>query len=242
MTQRFAPNLQFKIGLVDAAIGSAARRLRAPVARLRAWACQVRQRCRSVKSWGLFNYWYASSYFQRDKIDRLGTSIRNTFDHPWVCDVDLEWRRRNGGSMVEGRLVHWDAPIAVLIFRKSKRRRHVAFCMSCYVAGDVISIMQIQGVFAVDIPAALRNWPQLFVQSCQSFAEENNLRQVRVAKASSLYSYHNATVRGDTQEAIDKARAQIQQRMRGHYDGTAKELGFVETGRWLIWSNPKHRP
>jgi hypothetical protein len=111
--------------------------------------------------------------------------------------------------------------------------------MSLYVVGSSISIIQLQGLFAIDLPRSLRNWPKLFVEACQQWAIEKNFKQVRISKACSLSSYPKPSIPGaKTQAELCKAQEAVQSRMLTRYDGTARELGFADRRNWFVWKNP----
>jgi hypothetical protein len=111
--------------------------------------------------------------------------------------------------------------------------------MSVDVTRNIIRIRQLQGYFAIDIPVPLRNWPRRFVEACQELAIKNHFKEVRIPKAHLLGSYRYPSIEGAKTEAdLEAAREGIRTRMRSHYDGTARELGFADRGNWFIWANP----
>jgi hypothetical protein len=139
--------------------------------------------------------------------------------------------------------IHWDAPVTITVSRTQRRGKRQAVCMSLYVIGNVICIIQLQGFFAIDIPVPLRNWPKRFVQACQELAIKNHFKEVRIAKAHSLPCYRGPTIREAKTEAdLEAACEAVRTRMRSHYDGTARELGFADRGNWFVWANPHLAP
>ena len=87
--------------------------------------------------------------------------------------------------------MHWDAPVTVSVFRKRRGKERQALCMSLYIRFGILYIVQLQGVPGTDIPSELRPWPKMFIDACSKFAYERGLREVRVAKASTLVSFIN---------------------------------------------------
>jgi hypothetical protein len=111
--------------------------------------------------------------------------------------------------------------------------------MSLYVTENTIRILQLQGYLATDIPVPLRNWPRRFVEACQELAIKNHFKEVQIPKAHSLGSYRYPSIQGAKTEANLKAAHEgVRTRMRSHYDGTARELGFADRGNWFVWANP----
>ena len=181
---------------------------------------------------------YLASVRHRKKLENLLQVVENRFRHNWVTSVEVQTRSSPG--LVKGsKSVFWDAPVTVTIYRKTKQKKtKPALCMSMYVAGNVIYIKQLQGVFALDVPTPLRCWPKLFVEACIELAVVSGFQQVRVAKAETLPSYKNPFLQTGNQAEFEKARDGVRERMLMHYDGTAKELGLSDNGKWYIWTNP----
>jgi hypothetical protein len=118
-------------------------------------------------------------------------------------------------ELLPDRTVHWDAPITVAIFRKRKGKERQALCMSLYLRKRTLHIAQLQGTPRTDPPKELRFWPVKFIEACQTFAREENLEEVRVPRADTLYSYRSPTL-----------------------NPNARALGFVPDGDSFKWENP----
>jgi hypothetical protein len=200
----------------------------------------LRRRIGAVKWRMQFWCWYELSRRQKSRISLLRDIIRKHFDHPWVSNVEFQMRERaghEGGALKTS--VHWDAPVAITVSRTRRRGKKQAVCMSLYVTGNVICIRQLQGYLAIDIPVRLRNWPRRFVEACQELAIKNHFKEVHIAKAHSLGCYRYPAIQGAKTEAdLEAALEGVRTRMRSHYDGTARELGFAERGNWFVWANP----
>src|SRR6516165_1575815 len=52
---------------------------------------------------------------------RLLPLIENSFQHPWVAGVQLQFRFWPAHGLVERSFMSWDAPVAISIFRRKKR-------------------------------------------------------------------------------------------------------------------------
>ena len=118
--------------------------------------------------------------------------------------------------------------------------------MSVYLINDILSVAQIQGIAGTDAPKELRAWPKLFIEACRSFAIQERLREVRIPKAETLYSYRNPYL---SPQLLPKARihtlARIRRNMKLLYDTNALDLGFFPDGEWLRWkvsNSPEGRP
>ena len=177
------------------------------------------------------------------KIKRLLPVVEAHFAHVWVADVQLQLRFLAGQEKQE-HSTHWDAPITVTIFRKKKVLPRPALCMSVSLQGNSLYVRQLQGVPRIDIPKDLRNWSERFVKACKVFAGQENFREVRVPKASSLYSYRSPSLRQQnlTEEVRRQTLSRIREKIRLHYDQTAIAEGFVCDGDWFVWKNPNFRP
>jgi hypothetical protein len=186
---------------------------------------------------------YVFARIQLQTIRKLQPIIKKTFEHPWVAEVELKvrpwhgrkarfWRNREVSSM------HWDAPITISVFRNKKGKKRHALCMSLYVIKDNIYIKQLQGVSHTDAPSELREWAKMFIQACQEFTQQQAFKAVRVAKADSLYSYHNPGINvGLLPHSRERAIKQIRQNMKLLYDANALQLRFVADGDWFKWTN-----
>lgn len=136
--------------------------------------------------------------------------------------------------------MHWDAPIAVSIFREHRGKRRQAFCMSLYLTGSVLSVGQLQGIPRTDAPEELREWPKILIEACRIFARRERLSEVRVPMASTLYSYLNPNIPSRlTLKARENAKQRIQRSMSLIYDQNALSLGFEPNCGWLVWKNPE---
>jgi hypothetical protein len=188
-------------------------------------------------------YLHASVY--SNAVERLLPIIQTSFDHPWVAGVQLQircWPGKVGGwpwNRDHERSMHWDAPITVSVFRKRRASKRLALCLSGYLRGNTLYIKQLQGVTRTHVPKDLRGWPKLFMTACRTFAHQEGLRGVRVAKASSLYSYHFPFINTEASPASrEMALDRIRTNMEVLYDANALDLGFVSDGIWLTWLNP----
>ena len=179
------------------------------------------------------------------KIHRFLPVLAEAFNHPWIAGVELKIRFWPGNETTVGRLwrmykslpaqsMHWDAPITVTVFRERRGKKRQALCMSFYVAGDVLYIAQIQGVWKTDVPKELRAWPRIFIEACRTFAQRENLRAVMVPKAATLYSYRNPFLMPDLLPwARQNALSRIRDSMKMLYDKNAVDLGFRPDGDWF---------
>jgi hypothetical protein len=72
----------------------------------------------------------------------------------------------------------------------------------------------------------------------RTFVRQENLREVRIPKAETLYSYRNPFLNS---ELLPQAREVSLQRIRRNmgllYDKNALDMGFVSDGEWLKWKN-----
>ncbi len=105
--------------------------------------------------------------------------------------------------------------------------------MSFYLVKGTICIVQIQGIAGTDAPKELRAWPRIFIEACRTFARQESLREVRIAKAETLNSYRDPHL---SPYLLPEARAHALQRIRRNmkllYDTNALELGFVSDDAW----------
>lgn len=177
---------------------------------------------------------YLLAKAQSQKIRRLLPILQKSFDHPWVVGVDLKFRFWAGDEAKTGRTFHWDEPVTVYVFRKKK----LALGMSLYIFNEFLYIGQLQGHSGTDIPPALRPWSKRFMEACRSFALQENLKGVSVAKAETLYSYRNPGLNPNlTETAREQILKQIRRDMRLIYDVNALDVGFLPDGNWLTWRN-----
>jgi len=76
------------------------------------------------------------------------------------------------------------------------------------------------------------------MKTCQTFARQESLRELRVPRAQSLYSYRNPFINSQLlPESREKALKKIRKNMELLYDTNALELGFVPDGNWYKWKN-----
>jgi hypothetical protein len=182
-------------------------------------------------------------------IARLLPILRRSFEHPWVARIELRIRFWPGNETSLDRLwrlykstpkqsMHWDAPITISVYRARRGKQRQALCMSLYLVKDILYIGQIQGIAGTDAPKELRAWPKIFIEACRTFVRQENLREVRMPKAKTLYSYRNPFLNS---ELLPQAREASLQRIRRNmgllYDKNALDMGFVSDGEWLKWKN-----
>jgi hypothetical protein len=182
-------------------------------------------------------------------INRLLPIIEKSFDNPWVTRVELKIRFQGGvetklhrfwrllKSLPRSDFMHWDAPVTVSVFRKRRGEERQALCMSFYIRSGILYIAQLQGVSGTDIPKELRPWPKMFIDACKKFACEQGLREVKVAKASTLVPYGGRPLTEEHQKAVPRIRRD----MELLYDRNALDLGLVPDGNWFKWQNAKYR-
>lgn len=195
----------------------------------------------------LFVVRYLRAKANQRRIESLLQIVERSFAHPWVADVELKIRPWPGGDTRLERLwraykslpiqsMHWDAPVAISVFRERRGKKRQALCMSVYLANNSIYIAQIQGIARTDAPKELRSWPKIFIESCRMFAAQEKLNQVMVPKAETLYSYRNPFLRGDlSPDARAHNIERIRRNMKLLYDTNAIQLGFIPNGDWFMW-------
>lgn len=191
---------------------------------------------------------YVTARAQSKRLARLHTILERSFSHPWVAETELRIRFWPGNETRVGRMwriyhsrppqsMHWDAPITISIFRKHKGKKKQALCMSLYLSDNVLHIAQIQGVWRTDVPSELRMWPRIFIDCCRTFAQQERLREVRIPKAATLYSYRSPFLRPDlSAEGRERALERIRRSMMLLYDVNAVDLGFMPRGDWFAWA------
>ena len=200
----------------------------------------------------LFFVRYSMAQMQSRTIGKLLPIVEDSFDHPWVSRIELKIRSRPGddakssdrgsNQVLSSGLVHWDAPVTVCVFRRRRAKDRPALCMSLYVSGGTVNIVQLQGVLRTDPPKEIRLWPRKFIEVCRTFVRQERLKAVKVARADSLYSYRKPYV---NPELPLVAREETVQRIRKSieliYDVNAIALGFIPNGDWFQWENPEPR-
>jgi hypothetical protein len=79
----------------------------------------------------------------------------------------------------------------------------------------------------------------MFIEACRTFARQEGLHEVRVARADSLFSYHTPGLNlALLPVSRERALTQIRKNMELLYDANALELGFVSDQDWFKWRNP----
>jgi len=213
-----------------------------------------------------FLYRFMVARARSDTIRRLEPLLEHFFEHEWVAGVSVRLRFFPGAEDRELRIpwpgnkfllrlrllpwreqecpARWGAPITVTVSKKGQEGapKTVRF-MSLFIGGDVIHIVQLQGVSLIEMPKGLRDWAERCVRACMEFARQENFRAVRLARSDSLYSYHNPLIRWYLSQAErTQAMKQIRARLEKHHDETARTLGFTPEIDWFRWENPDFRP
>jgi Domain of unknown function (DUF4118) len=185
----------------------------------------------------LFHYLLARA--QAKSIMKLLPIVEQTFSHPWVTRVELDIRFFLKSPRKKD-LITWDDPVTVCIFRKRRGKERQALRMSVYIRSGVLYITQLQGLRGTDVPPELRFWARMFIEACKKFACQQGLQEVRVARASTLYSFwfpHGSreTLSDDLRQSV----VRIRRDMELIYDRNAWEAGLVPDGNWFRWKNAK---
>jgi hypothetical protein len=145
----------------------------------------------------------------------------------------------------EGCPANWNQPVTVTVYKHGKDggRRQTVRYMTLFIQDNVLHIMQLQGVFMIEMPKGLRDWAERFVQATMEFARSENFRGVRIARAESMYSYHHPTVRHFLPpEVQEREIKRIRSNMETYHNDTANRLGFRPEEDWFIWQNPEYQP
>jgi hypothetical protein len=218
-----------------------------------------------LRRW-LFLYRFVQAKRHAEAINRLEPILERFFDDEWIAGVSVAFRFLPGAEDREisvrwtrnkhllrfrwlpwrkqGCTAHWDAPVTVSIAKKSRGEEpKTVRYMSFFLQGNRIYIVQLQGAPSIHTPKGLTDWAERFVKGCMEFARQENFRMVNLARANSLYSYHNPETRSsltpaERELAIKSIRASFEK----HYDETGRNLGFVPGAYWLSWKNPDFRP
>ena len=136
--------------------------------------------------------------------------------------------------------MHWDAPIAISVFRERKGRKRQALCMSIYLVKDVLYIRQIQGIAGTAAPKELRDWPKILEDACRTFVRQEGLEEVRLPKAETLYSLSQSS----RQFAAHAKRARKNSKRKSnkvwscYIMSNAEQLGFMSRWRLVTWQVP----
>jgi hypothetical protein len=217
-----------------------------------------------VRRW-LFLYRFVQAKRHVGAIVRLESILEKFFDDEWIAEVNVAFRFLPGAEDREisvpwtrdkhllrlrllpwrkqGCTAHWDAPVTVTIAKKNRDEQpKTVRYMSFFMQGDRIFIVQLQGAPSIHTPKGLTDWAERFVKGCMEFARQENFRMVNLARANSLYSYHNPETRSSlTPAERELALKSIRASFEKHYDETGKNLGFVPGAYWLSWINPDFR-
>jgi hypothetical protein len=213
-----------------------------------------------------FLYRFILTWPHSGAIQRLEPLVGQFFEHEWVAGVSVRLRFLPGPEDRELRIpwrgnkyllrlrllpwrkqdcpAHWGAPVTITVSKNSQDDTpKTVRCMSLFIKGDAIHIVQLQGVPLIEMPKGLRDWPERFVRACMEFARRENFRAVRLARPDSLYSYHSPSIRWYfTPTEGAQTAAKIRAAFHKYHDGTARTLGFSTETDWFCWENPDFRP
>ena len=137
-------------------------------------------------------------------------------------DADAVGRRISG--------ICWEAPATIVVYVNKKP----LVGMGVEFRGSNLCIRQLQGVPSASIPASLQKWPAMFVTGAMNFLlNTEKYHVVRLYAADQRFSYKNPVFDDDrpTEHVYEKRTAELRQRLRRRYDGTAKQLGFTKRSR-----------
>jgi hypothetical protein len=213
-----------------------------------------------------FFYRFMLARTHSEAILKFEPLLAQFFEHEWLAGVSVRFRFLPGPEdreitipwprnkyLLQLRLLpwreqgcraNWSAPVTVIVSKKvhDGEPKPVRY-MSLFIQGDVIHIAQLQGAHLIEMPKGLRDWAVRFVRACMEFARQENFRGVRLARADSLYSYHNPSLHWyPTPEQRARALKQIRQSIETHHDETAQTLGLTSEKDWFWWKNPDFRP
>ena len=202
---------------------------------------------------------------QRDIISRLEPIVDRHFQHEWLAGVSVRlrfWPNDEDRELIipwgkdqnfirvrwmpwreEKNPAKWGAPITVSVYKHGKNggRRETVRYMSLFVTDGIVSIAQLQGVPLIEMPKGIRDWAERFVKAAMEFAQAENLRAVRVARAHTLYSYHHPWLwPGLEKEVFAREWKRIRNNIETYHDETARTLAFKEEEDWFVWENPKY--
>jgi hypothetical protein len=150
----------------------------------------------------------------------------------------------------------WSAPITVLLTIGAKLDgpyrnypRAVRY-MSLSVKGDVLTVVQLQGVTGTEMKGDLKDWVERFLNAVMEFAKTYNYRVVTIGVAKRQYSYWHPYLSAPTEKGRLKLLEKIQERMTRHHDKIPKKLGWklegpsstLEEGTSWVWYNPNYTP
>jgi hypothetical protein len=213
-----------------------------------------------LRRWNFFSR-YLLARAQLDVIRRFQPTIERFFEHEWLAGASVRLRLLPGedrelrvpwpgGKYLlslrwmpwrdQGSLANWSAPVTVAVYKNGKDggRPEIVRYMSLFIRHRIVHIVQLQGVPLIEMPKGLRDWAERFVRATMEFARQEHFRGVWVARADSLYSYHNPTVRFLPPEIRQREANRIRTNMELHHNRTAIDLGFVPDEDWFKWQNP----
>jgi hypothetical protein len=197
-----------------------------------------------------------------DAVRRLEPILEQYFDDEWIAGVTVAFRFLPGAEDRELRVpwqknkdllrlrllpwrkqgcsAHWDAPVTVTIAKKSRDEEpKTVRYMSLFLRNNRIYIVQLQGIPSIHTPKNLTDWAERLVKGCMEFARQENFHTVNLARADSLYSYHNPDIRRDlAPREREQALKSLRSSFEKHYDETGRNLGFVAGTAWFSWENP----
>src|SRR4051812_17138098 len=182
---------------------------------------------------------YALARAQRDVIRRFEPFVQRCFEHEWLAGARVSLRFIPGREERELRIpwagekyllrlrwlpwreehcsARWSAPVTVMVFKhgKSGGKPETVRYMSLFIEDGILHVVQLQGVALIEMPKGLRDWAERFVGATMEFARVANFRGVWVARAESLYSYHNPWVRP---HSAPEARERERERIRANLE------------------------
>jgi hypothetical protein len=196
-------------------------------------------------------------------VKRFGPILQRSFQHEWLAgtavrlrflpgkeqrQVQIGWpgdkyllRLRYLPWREEFSLANWSDPITATVFKKGKEggKPETVRYMSMFLSDNVLNITQLQGVPLIEMPKGLRDWAERFVKAAMEYAQQENFRGVKVARADSLYSYHHPYIRQFmSAEVQERDLKRIRSNIELHHNQTAIALGFREEEDWFEWTNP----
>ena len=198
---------------------------------------QLRRYVSKLRWRGTFARWYHDALQRQDTIKILNAFGNEICAGSWVREVTTTLRPARGKDAVASTSI--DAPVVMIAWGEHKKVRSPAFVMSCYFSGESIRINQLQGIAGFNVRGLA--WAKKMVAACIMLAVKENLREVRLVKATSLPTYRNPTIYADSRSAYQTALERIRAKMCERYDATALDLDFQAQGKWWVWKNPNYR-
>ena len=142
---------------------------------------------------------------------------------------------RRGYTDVEDGKVYWESPLGVTVWNE-----HGPVCsLGVEYWNDTLCIRQLQGVAGARAPSDFKDWPRVFVDACVETARRMGMRRVRLYRADQSLFYSFPSLEDVPNGEYDRVVAELRNRMRRRYDGTARQMGFAMKRRWGEWVNPK---